>query len=334
MPASVTNLQTAFKAAIDAAPSDSWAVPISTRIADDDVSDPPAVGVPADIIIGFEAGTTLVGTTNRSLDQYLIPVTVRRRYPVQDQSALDQLHLLTQQLRDLVSGFSSAAVSTTTGDMTTVSDAQRVETLLTPHPFDQPQSRTPGLFVSRFVCDCDVVRTFAAPSSPAIDPSPLLTSVRNAVWDSIDNWAPFAAAGDVPAAWSRKFRSNLDLEELALHDPGPGDLPAIAVNLGPVNPDWWVNVMQNWPQALFVTFWLHAHQLDTAEWRAVQLMQAFYKCCPPNSTVSFIRTASGRPPSKNSPITLEPVALGRTQSFKAWRGTIALTINGQLDPNA
>jgi hypothetical protein len=318
--ATITDLQTALKETIDAAhKATPFALPIAVRIADSTTDAPPKQNDGCDIVVGFEASALLGRTTNKRLEQYLIPIKLRYRNGEGKQERLAECHLVAEQLRDLLAAYHSTTA--------------RVEQLITPHPFDLPASLTVGMFDHRFVLDCDVLRTLVTPddSEPA-DPLPIFTKTRNAVWNAIDNWPAFTI--DEASVWTRKFRDPADIEELALHDPCAADLPAIAVTWGPTSPEWWVNVMQNWPQQMFVTFWLPGHQLDVAELRAVQLMQALYQCAPEGSTVSYIRAAVGRPPSKTSPITLEPIELGRSQQLKAWRGQIALTLTGQMDPNA
>lgn len=317
-PATITALQTALKAAIDAAHTATpLALPIAVRIADSTADAPPKQTDSADIVIGFEASALLGRSTNTRLEQFLVPVKIRYRNSEGKQDRLADCHRLAEQLRDLLTTYHT---STT-----------RVEQLLTPHPFDVPASLTVGMFDHRFVLDCDVLRTITTPDAVTPpDPLPILTKTRNAIWAAIDNWSEFTVAG-VPV-WSRKFRDASDIEELSLHDPCGADLPAISVTWGPTNPEWWVNVMQNWPQQMFVTFWLPAHQLDLAEQRAVQLTRCLYQSAPAGSTVSYIRAAVGRPPTKNV-VTLEPVELGRSQSLKCWKGQLALTLTGLMDPN-
>jgi hypothetical protein len=58
-----------------------------------------------------------------------------------------------------------------------------------------------------------------------------------------------------------------------------------------------------------------------------------YQSSPEGSSVSYIRNAVGRPPTKNV-ITLEAVELGRSQQLKAWKGQLALTLTAVIDPNS
>lgn len=262
-------------------------------------------------------------TSTRILEQVLVDVTLSAPQPKIDQDNRDDLHALAEQIRDICVGVTATGM--------------RVEQLVSPNPLDAPAALQ-GLYQHRFQLDWDVLRTLATVAPPTVtdtgDDMPILTKARGAVWDAINNWAPFAADDPVPAAWTRKYQSPEDLEELSLHDPGHVDLPAIAVTWGPTATEWWVNTMQKWSQQLFVTFWLPANWEQVAEWRLMQLTQALYQSAPVDSTVSYIRRATGRPPAKNSPLSLELVALGRSQSLHAWRGTIALDLTANFDPNA
>jgi hypothetical protein len=322
MTATVTTLQEDLKSAIEAEHvANPFPLEVAVRVSESGSASPPAESAPCDIVIGFEASTLLGRTTHTRLEQFLIPVKVRARCDDGDQSRIGTLHAVTEQLRDLLREYNSQATGLTA----------RVEQILQPHPFDYPSSLTPGVFDHRFALDMDVMRTITeAEAVDAADPLPILTETRLAIWDAIDNWSEFGA--DPSSVWTRKFRDGGDIEELSLHDPAEHELPAIAVTWGPTNPEWWVNVGQNWPQQMFVTFWLPAHQLDLAEERAVQLTRCLYQSSPAGSTVSYVRAATGRPPTKNV-ITLEAVELGRAQQLKAWKGQLALTLTAVIDPN-
>lgn len=317
-PASVTAVKSALKTAIEGAAEGTFALPLAVWIGDSASGHPPAVTDPMSVQIAFTGAAEIGRSSSRVLDQALIDCHLSYRYPNQSQIKLDNCNQVAERLRDLLLGF------TTTG--------ARVEQLLTPNPFEQ-QRALQGAYSNRITLDMDILRTIATSTPPTVTDSPILTATRNAVWDAIDNWPPFAASGDVPAAWVRKFKDSADVEELSLHDPAPADLPAIAVTWGPTNPEWWTNIQQQWHQQVFITCWLPADQQQVAEWRLMQLMQAVYQSGTTPS-VSYIRRATGRPPSKNSPVSLEMVAIGRAQRLHAWKGQIALTLTTNLDPNA
>lgn len=313
--AAVAAIKAALKTSIDAAAAaNQFALPIVVRLDDSSASRPPTPAEPMDLQLTFNSAAQLKRTTNKVLDQVIIDANLTYRHPDNNQANLDQCHLVSEALRSLLTDF------TTTG--------ARIEQLLSPDPFDE-EPALQGVYQYRIGLDLDVIRTLHAPTTTTIATPPLLTLSRSAVWDAIDNWTDFANV------WTRKFKTMADLEELALHDPGVADLPAVAVTWGPTQPDWWVNIQQQWAQQLFVTFWLPADQLDVAEWRLLQLTSALYKSAPTETPgVSYIRRATGRPPSKNGPVTLEQVAIGRTQQLYVWRGQIALTLTSNLDPNA
>lgn len=313
--AAVTTLKSAIKSAIDtAADAGRFALPITTDIADSAAAPPPSPDEPLAVQIALVAAGSLGRTTNKVLDQVLIDVNLTYRHPDGNQANLDECHLVSEAMRDLLSEFSGAGA--------------RVEQTLTQQALD-PGKALQGVYESVVRLDLDQLRTLHAFEAVTVDPAPLLTITRAAVWNAIDNWPAFA---DV---WTRKFDSMEDLEELALHDPGRSDLPAIAVTWGPTDAKWWTNIQQLWAQQLFVTFWLPADQQDLAEQRLLELTNAIYKSAPVETpNVSYIRRAVGRPPTANSPVTLEYVSLGRAQQFHAIRGQIALKLTGNLDPNA
>jgi hypothetical protein len=320
MAASVTDIQNAIKTTIDAAKAvnGAFALPMSVDISDSQATTPPK---PSDFIqvqIAYIGAAELARSSVNVLEQALVGVNLSLRNANGSQHRFDACHQVAQQLRDLLINF------TTNG--------ARVEQILAPNPFDQ-QSALQGIFDHKLTLDLDVLRPIATAAPPTItdtdDATPVMSKTREAVWNAIDNWPAFSDS----ATWVRKFKTAADLEELSLHDPAVGELPAIAVTWGPTDPKWWVNTMQQWSQQLFVTFYLPAGWRDVAEWRLIQLMQAFYKCAPEDHPgVSYIRGATGRLPTK-SPISLELVAIGRAQKLHVWQGQIALTLPINFDPN-
>lgn len=320
--AAITDVQTALKTAIETAAGveGTFALPLSVSVADSVAAKPPTPDDPVSVQIAYTGVAELARASTLVLDQGLVSVYLSYRHPDDDQTRLDACHQVAERLRDILGSWSA--------------NGARVEQLLTPNPFDQPAARQ-GSFEHRLTLDMDILRTVGESSPAEVTDNPILTDARNAVWDAIDNWPAFAADGDTPAAWTRKYKDPLDVAELSLHDPGVADLPAIAVTWGPTTANWWTHQMQQWGQQLVVTFWLPADSEAVAEWRLMQLMQAVYQSAPVESpSVSYVRRATGRPPTKNSPLTLEMIALGRAQRLHAWRGQIALTLTTNLDPNA
>lgn len=326
--AAITDVQESLRATIASESyMNYYGLPITVEIADSSASKPPTPDEPMRIEVAYVGLSEQARTSTKILEQALVNVNLTYRYPDSQQSTLDVCHRAAQQMRDLLAGFYSCGA--------------RVEQILTPSPFDTQQALQ-GAFQHTLTLDMDIVRSIAASQPPEIavqpplvtdvgESAPILTQARKAVWDSIDNWAPLK----VPNVWRRKFKTDSDLEELSLHEPGLAELPAIAVTWGPTAANWWTQTMQQWTQQLFVTFWMPANWQAVAEWRLMQLLQAFYKSAPEASPgVSYIRRATGRPPTKNSPVSLELVTLGRTQQLHAWRGQIALNLTTNFDPNA
>ncbi|WP_373649009.1 hypothetical protein [Schlesneria sp. DSM 10557] len=311
MTATVTTIQNALKSALTGVTTP---VPFNVRVAEADVSDIPSTQQHADVLIGFEASARLARTEATILEQMLIPITIRRRYSKSDQAALGINHELAEILRDKLSDYHSSTA--------------RVEQLLSPHPYDEPQAVGPGIWVNRFVLDMDVLRHVSEIVTDTTTDAQLLTKIRRAVWDALNNWSEWD-----DETWSRKFELDADLDELALHDPGLFDLPAIAVNVGPTNPRFMAHTVQDWPVTVDVVAWFPIHAIRLAEYRAWQIQRAIYQGAPEDApTMTYIRTASGRLPEKNPQILFEPVQIGRAQQLKAVRMTCTFTITGLVSP--
>lgn len=314
MTATATTVKAAVKTAIDAISSPPF--PFASRIADYDVADMPKMTDAADVVIGFEASQRLSRTGSTILEQHLIPITVRCRVASQDQSRIDSLNELMEVLRDNCALFHNSTM--------------RVDSLLSPHPFDAGQAIGPGLFTSKFVMDLDVLRRVNAITQDSTTVSQTLTKAREAVWNAITNWPEFTIGGN--SVWGRMFKSDSDLDELALHDPGEFDLPAIALTWGPTTPQFLVHTAQSWPMVLNVSIWFPVHQTTLAEYRAWQLVRAVYQGAPSSGADSYVKTATGRYPSKDNPITPEIVELGRGGHLKVLKITVAFTLSGVMAP--
>lgn len=313
MTAAVTTLQNGLKTMLDAIPANERPLPYTVRIADIDVSDLPAKHVDPEIIIGFESSQRLGRTTATILEQYLIPVTIRRRMPKQDQTQLADLHALEEVLLDVLANYHS--------------DVARVDQLVTLHPFDIPSAVSPGLYTSKIVLDCDVLRRVVPITQDTSTPDNLLTRIRSAVWDALENWHEWD-----DSTWTRAFRDDSDLDELALHDPAEFEFPALAVTWGPTSPRHLTNLAQDWPAVINVTAWFPPHQTSLAEYRASQIVRAIWQCKPTGQNVEYVRKACGRFPEKNSPINLDSIEIGRSGQTKALRLTCSFVITGVATP--
>ena len=314
MTATITTLQNALKTALDAIPTGSRPVPFATRIAEADVAELATNGSAADVVIGFEASGRLGRTDSTILEQFLVPVTIKNRYVSGNQTDIANNHALAELLRDTLANYHSSTA--------------RVEQLLSPHPFDNPQAVGPGQYVSRFVLDMDVLRPTATITNDTTTPLKILGNVRAAVWNAINDWPEWDST-----TWTRKYQNDADFDELALHDPGQFDLPAIAVTWGPTNPRYFTHIIQDFPATVVVTAWLPSREFRLAEYRAWQIVRAMYQSSPlSNPTVAHIKLLTGRYPEKDAPIALEPVELGRAQQLKALKLTFSFTLTGIMSP--
>ena len=314
MTATVTTLQNAFLSTLQTLAGNSPPVAFTPRIAEADEAQLAAIGASADVLIGYESSARLGRTGNMIIEQYLIPITIKHRYAVNSNSDLAANHSLAEVIRDTLAAYHTSTV--------------RVDQLLSPHPFDAPLAVGPGQYAHKFVLDCDVLRTNSAITQDSTTPAKVLTKVRRAAWNAINNWSEFDSN-----TWARKFQNDADLDELALHDPGEFDLPALAVTLGPTSPRFFTHINQEWPVTLNVTAWFPAHQTTLAEYRAWQIVRAIYQSADPSTpTVSYIRAATGRIPEKDSPISFDPVELGRSQQLKALKVTCQFVLTGIVAP--
>ena len=313
MTSTIGTIQAALKTTLDAISNGSRPVPYSVRIAEADVQDLPGPSDPADVVIGFEASGRLGRTGATLLEQFLVPVTIKRRFASATQSDMDLNHQLSELLRGTLADYHTSTA--------------RVEQLLSPHPFDNPQAVGPGQYVNRFVLDMDVLTRPSAIATDTSTPQKILSNVRRAVWDAIDNWSEWDGN-----TWGRKFESDQDLDELALHDPGYFDLPAIAVTWGPTSPRFFAHSVQDWPATVNVTAWFPAHATRLAEYRAWQIVRAVYQSHPVGDPFPYVKRATGRNPERDSPITIEPIELGRAQQLKALKLTCGFTITGLMAP--
>lgn len=311
MTATITTVQQALKTAIDA-----MTLPLLfvSRIQEADSAEIPDVGADVDIVIGFESSSRLARTGSTILDQLLVPVTVRRRYDSGLQSDLDACHDFTEKLRDGLAAFHSGT--------------SRVEQLLSPHPFDAPQASGPGMFASKFVLDMDALRTPTTIVQDVTTPLTIMTKIRQAVWAALNGWSEWNGS-----TWARKYQTDADFDELALHDPGEFDLPALAVTWGPTNPRFFVHTAQEWPVTVSVVAWFPIHQTTLAEYRAQQIVRCIYQGGNPATPgVSYVRAATGRLPEKDAPITLDAVEIGRSQQLKALKLVCNFTLTGVVSP--
>lgn len=314
MVATVTTVQTALLASLTALAAGSPPLPFVPRVVEDSPSPLQNVGDAIDVQVGFEASCRLGRTGSTILEQFLMPITIKSRYAVSDEPTLQGYHALSEYLHDNLATFHNSTM--------------RVDQLLSPHPFDMPQAVGPGVYVSRFVLDMDVLRPVASITQDVTTPTKVLTSVRQAAWNALNNWGEWNSG-----TWGRKFYQDSDLDELALHDPGEFDLPALAITWGPTAPRYFVHTAQEWPATLNVVAWFPAHATTLAEYRAWQIVRAIYQSAPSASpTVSYIRAATGRIPEKDAPISLEAVELGRSGQMKALKLTCQFVLTGIVSP--
>lgn len=130
-----------------------------------------------------------------------------------------------------------------------------------------------------------------------------LTDARNAVWDAIDN---AAALADV---FAQKFKLNDEMFLWNRREPSISDLPAIMITPRQIDPQWVLNVAQEYPYLLVVTIWTADFYLPQAEDLAEKVWKAIYQTGP-SATVSYVQAATGYRNKGGIPVTFEPMFLG------------------------
>ncbi len=203
----------------------------------------------------------------------------------------------------------------------------RVVAIQSPAPHDRAKLVAPGLWQSRLLLDCDILRTVGADDPPeAPEVSPVLATARSAVWDAIDHFAA------LEERFVRKFASDADLAELLLRDPAPHELPAVALTWQAMPTDWWTNQQQQWQPTLAVTLWLPATWHAAAEHLAQQVCLAVYRATPEASTVPYVKAATGHHPKRSGPINVQPVVIGRSGLTQAIRVDVSFVLRTNLNP--
>lgn len=263
----------------------------------------------ASVHLGYETRRPLARGTTQALDQVVVPVTLQRGVSPTDAEGVATLLALGDQLREQLSDWNDGEF--------------RVETLAAPVPFDRAKLQTPGLFCQRILLDVDHLRTIAAAPTPAAETAEL-TKARKAVWQAID-------AADFSVTWARKYQSDADLEELTLRDPGPAELPALALYWGDTQPEWFTNVMQHWPGLMTATAWLPASLATAGELILQELVAAVFRATVSPSTVPVVKKTTGHYPKIRS-LRAQLVSYGRSGLRRAVRCDAQFDLTTQFDP--
>lgn len=117
--------------------------------------------------------------------------------------------------------------------------------------------------------------------------TPILTTARNALWDSITNWHETASA------FRRQYRFDSPNDFQPVINPSMSDLPAVAILLTALTPQWRNTDYQLWHLRYRVQMWTYGWSLTEPEALLEKLFNAFHRATPVGSSASYIKTATG-----------------------------------------
>lgn len=161
----------------------------------------------------------------------------------------------------------------------------------------------------------------------------LLTTARRSLWTAIDNYAPLRQVGVPRLQQTYRFDDQMPLQKTI--QPSISRLPALAIFPQSVAPFWWTNEMQQWPVLYQFLLWTPHWSLPPAEELIELVIDAIYRATPADSTVPYVKAATGYYPLRVGPITFAKDEAGDGQAkVKAIRTEAAITLRTTKDPFA
>lgn len=156
--------------------------------------------------------------------------------------------------------------------------------------------------------------------------TPILTTMRSAVWDAIDNWPPLRDR------FKRKYRfEDADALDMADLVPALGDLPAIALVPAGGDSPWSTNQGQTLSYDLDVWLWTLHWDAAAAEALWTEFAIALHQCAPSGSGQTYLDAAavkwSGGPFARN-PVALDGMTLWvwRIRLERLWNPRLAASV--------
>lgn len=143
---------------------------------------------------------------------------------------------------------------------------------------------------------------------------PILTRIRSAVWECLDNWAPLNPAG--VSVFTKKFKTDAQLERLELQGAFLADLPAVAVRWAAFDPAWQTYSNQVWPVVVVVETWFPLGSLATIEQRAQDVVEAIGRY-EATAGLNYFTATVGHHVKAWGPLSIEAVEL--RDRHKCWR---------------
>lgn len=160
----------------------------------------------------------------------------------------------------------------------------------------------------------------------------LLTTARISLWTAIDNYGPLRPAGVHRIRQTYRFDKRMPstIQEI---QPSISRLPALAIFPESVAPFWWTHEMQQWPVLYTLVLWTEHFDLEPAEELIELLIEAPHRACPADSTVPYVKAATGYYPLRVGPI-LFSRDTATDKQVKAIRTQASLTLRTTKDPFA
>ena len=160
---------------------------------------------------------------------------------------------------------------------------------------------------------------------------PKTTDARRAMWDAIESFP--ALNPDGSSVFKRKFKHESgDGGTLqTIIQSGIGDLPSIEILPGRQDFKFQTQRMADFPYTLDVRL-IHT-RLYRLEQYAQDLIKAVWQQCPENSSVPFIKSATGYYPQSVAVSVPTLAKIGQhNQALKAWAITVTFQLQFQYDP--
>lgn len=162
---------------------------------------------------------------------------------------------------------------------------------------------------------------------------PLLTDARQSVWTAIDNWPPLAdASTSTGRVFNATYRFDDEMALLSEIAPSLSDLPALVILPLSAVPAWYTNEMQVWPLLLEITLFTQDWNLGQAEDLIERVCDAIYQSHPAESSVPYVKSATGYYPQRLGPIAFHPTRVGKDQKLKVIQTKLTIALRLQKDP--
>jgi hypothetical protein len=162
---------------------------------------------------------------------------------------------------------------------------------------------------------------------------PLLTTARESLWTAIDNWPELQSNGS--SVFHQTYRFDDETPLLQELIPSLSRLPALAIFPASASPVWWTNEMQQWPALYDLVLWTPCWNIATAEDLIEKVINAIYRATPPESSVPYVKQATGYYPARLGPITFARVDAGAVdRPLKITETKASITLRTNKDPFA